>query len=270
MKTERKVILVTGASSGMGYATATLLHRSGYHVYGTARRDNVPDPAFPVLTLDVTSDESAAACIAELVSREGRVDVVVNNAGFGICGAVEDTSPEEAQAQFDVNVYGVLRVCRAVLPHMRERGAGLIINISSLGGIMAAPFHGLYCASKFALEGMTEALRMEVKSFGVHVCMIEPGDIRTSFTANRLMTKESETNPAYTRACGLALDGMEKAEQSGPGPERIAKLVRRIIQTPSPRLRYLAAPGVQTLAPALKKILPQPLFEKIILSNYKL
>ena len=269
-QTRDKIILVTGASSGMGLAAATRLHNSGYRVFGSLRQDNLPAAVFETVRMDVCDEGSVQACVADISARAGRIDAVVNCAGFGICGAVEDTSIPEARAQFDTNFFGVLRVCRAVLPHMRARRSGLIVNISSLGGVIAAPFHGLYCASKFAIEGVTEALRMEVAPFGVRVVLVEPGDFKTKFTENRIMTKESGASSAYQELCERSLKEMEKSELNGPGPETVARLIQKIIETPRPSLRYVAAPGEQRIVPLARRLLPQGLFEKIISSHFKI
>jgi NAD(P)-dependent dehydrogenase (short-subunit alcohol dehydrogenase family) len=270
MEKNKKVILVTGASSGIGHATALLLSKSGYKVYGSIRRPNLDAAPFEIVTMDVTDEDSVNACAAGVLSREGRIDVAVNCAGYGIAGAVEDTSILEAQQQFDTNLFGTLRVCRAVLPGMRERGQGLIVNISSMGGLISAPFHGLYCASKFAVEGVTEALRMEAAPFGVRVALVEPGDFKTKFTENRLMTRESETNPAYKNLCAHSMAAMEKAEQNGPGPEHVARVIRKIVASKNPSLRYVAASGEQRIVPLARKFLPQDLFEKLISSHFGL
>ena len=183
----RKVILITGASSGIGNACAQHLASRGYRVYGTCRsldgqrlHENIQ-----MLSMNVDDDLSVDNAVARLLQESGRLDGVVNNAGFALMGSVEDTSIDEARAQMETNFFGVLRVCRSVLPVMRKQGSGYIINISSLAGVLGLPFSGLYSASKFALEGMTESLRLELRSFGVCVVLIEPGDFNTQLPANR-------------------------------------------------------------------------------------
>ncbi|MGD1994460.1 MAG: SDR family oxidoreductase, partial [Anaerolineae bacterium] len=185
---EKEVVLITGASSGIGKACADHLVQQGYRVFGTSRRAPFPpQPAKPgepvMIRLDVDDEASVGQVVGHLHQSVGHIDVVVNNAGFGVAGAVEDTTLAEARAQMETNFFGVVRVCRAVLPRMRERGAGLIVNVSSLGGVIALPFQAFYSASKFAVEGFTEALRMEVKPFGVQVVLIQPGDLSTGFTS---------------------------------------------------------------------------------------
>ena len=278
-----KVVLITGASSGIGQASAQYLHQKGYRVYGTSRkvqRHPSRNPAkvsraestaaFPMLQMDVDSDKSVRNGVDYILTKEGRIDVVVNNAGFGIAGAVEDTSFEEAQALFETNVWGAFRVCKAVLPIMREQQSGYIVIISSIAGHIAIPFQGLYSAGKFALEGMTEALRMEVRRFGIHVVLIEPGDCCTQFTVNRCRTVESHHNQAYAEQCNAAVEVMEHDETHGFAPEKVARVLERIIRKPSPRLRYTVASPPQKLAVVLKKVLPSRLFEFLIMKYYKL
>src|SRR5262249_245829 len=155
-------------------------------------------------------DDSVTAGVRSVVEKAGRIDAVVNNAGWGLMGAVEDTAIDEAKAQLETNFFGVLRVCRAVLPHMRRQGGGHVVNISSLGGIVGLPFSGLYSASKFALEGVSESLRLETWRFGVRVVLIEPGDFRSNFTQARRMTKASATHDAYREALQRAHAAQEK------------------------------------------------------------
>ena len=211
-----KVVLITGASSGIGQACARHLARRGYQVFGTSRRPQAgAEEPFEMIPMDVTDEDSVRQGVATVLARAGRLDAVVNNAGFGFGGAVEDTSIDEAQELFETNFFGTLRVCRAVLPHMRERRAGTIVNVSSLAGLIAQPFVGMYCATKFAIEGVTEALRMEVRPFGIHVVMIEPGDTRTGFTANRRPTQASQAASPYADSMQRVLAVIERDEETG-------------------------------------------------------
>jgi NAD(P)-dependent dehydrogenase (short-subunit alcohol dehydrogenase family) len=255
-----QVVLVTGASSGIGKSCAEFLSQAGYRVYSASRRS-----AFPV---DVRDEASVLGAVADLMSREGRIDVVVNNAGIAVAGAVEDTSVEEAMGQFDVNFFGVLRVCRAVLPHMREQRSGCIVNIGSIGGLVAIPYQGLYSASKFALEGLSEALRMEVRPFGIRVVLIEPGDHRTALTENRRATAASGRNPAYRNRYERAVSRMETDERNGPAPEAVARLLRRVIKLKQPRLRYTVGPLSERAVPILKRALPYQAIERLMSRYY--
>jgi NAD(P)-dependent dehydrogenase (short-subunit alcohol dehydrogenase family) len=248
---------VTGASSGIGKSCAEHLAKSGYRVYGASRRS-------AALPMDVRDDASVRAAVADLITREGRIDVVVNNAGIAIAGAVEDTSIEEAIEQFDVNFFGVLRVCRAVLPHMRERRSGCIVNIGSIAGLAAVPYQGLYSASKFALDGLSEALRLEVRPFGIRVVLVEPGDHRTGLTENRRPTAAARANPAYRDRFERAVKRMAADERNGPPPEAVARLLHRIIQLKKPRLRYTVGPVAERAVPLLKRALPYAAIEKMV------
>lgn len=272
------VILVTGASSGIGKACAEFLHQQGDRVYGTSRRapravaqpiaSAGRRPAFDLIPLDVTSDESVERAIGIVAAREGRIDAVVNNAGFGLAGAVESTTIEEAREQFETNFFGTMRVCRAVLPIMRQQGHGHILNVSSIAGRIGIPFQALYSASKFAVEGFTEALRMEVAPFGIRVVLVEPGDFHTGFTASRRVSRDSASQ-AYTARQAKALEVMEHDETHGATPESVGRLVHRILTNRSPALRYAVGPASETLALALKRLAPSRLFEWGIARYYR-
>jgi NAD(P)-dependent dehydrogenase (short-subunit alcohol dehydrogenase family) len=212
-----------------------------------------------MLTADVTDDHSVEQAVATVLDREGRLDIIVNNAGMGIAGPVENTSIEEAKSQLEVNFFGAFRVCRAVLPAMRSQRSGYIVNIGSIGGLIAIPYQAMYSASKFALEGLSEALRMEVKPFGIRVVIIEPGDHKTALTQNR--TEISGGTDAYGRSFQAALARTAHDEQNGPGPEQIARLLYRIVNKRNPRLRYTIGPGAQRAAVWLKRLLPYSVVE---------
>jgi NAD(P)-dependent dehydrogenase (short-subunit alcohol dehydrogenase family) len=267
------VVLITGASSGIGRCCAEYLHGRGCRVYGTSRRAPEAGDAsagYRMIGMDVTSDESVRRAVELILAREGRIDVVLNNAGDGIAGAVEDTSVEEAKQQFETNFFGALRVCRAVLPSMRGRGAGLIANVSSLGGLVGLPFQGLYSASKFALEGMTEALRMELRPHGVRVVLIEPGDFRTGFTAQRRQVRAAQAGSPYAERFARALARMERDEAGGADPLLVARLLERLIAARSPRPRYKVGGFAQTFVIGLRKVLPQKLVEYLLMSSYNI
>lgn len=256
------IILVTGASSGIGRACATHLLRQGHRVYGTSRHvSSAQDDGLLMLPMDVDDDASVQAGVAQVLSREGRLDVVINSAGYGLAGSVEDTSLEEAKAQFETNLFGVVRVCRAVLPAMRAQKSGHILIIGSLAGRVGLPFQGLYSASKFALEGLAEALRYEVRPFGIHVSLVEPGDVATAFTRHRHCARRALADSAYAERFTSALEVIEADERQGAHPDQVARLVAKIIASPTPRLRYTAGPMLQRLMVALKRFIPYRLFE---------
>jgi short-subunit dehydrogenase len=211
-----------------------------------------------------------AACIAEVIRRAGRIDAVINNAGFGIAGAIEDTTVTEALVQFETNFFGTHRVCRAILPRLRAQRAGTIINMSSLAGRIALPFQGFYSATKFAVEAYTEALRMEVRPFGIGVSMIEPGDFATSFTANRRMTVESIPASPYYEPAVRAIATMARDEQANQNLSPVTKAVEAILECRRPALRYPRANAVQRTFNALRPLLPQAIAESLIRNTYGL
>src|SRR5271165_1644806 len=266
-----KVVLVTGASSGFGSAIARALAAKNYRVFGTARAPGATaSDGFTTLALDVTQDESVAACVSEVVSSAGRIDAVINNAGIGIAGAIEDTTAAEAQAQFETNFFGTHRVCRAVLPHLRAQRAGVIINMSSLAGRIALPFQAFYSATKFAIEAYTEALRMETRPFGIAVSMIEPGDFATSFTANRRMTAASIPASPYYDASVRAIAAMARDEQANHDLSPVIEAVETILECRRPALRYPRATALQRTFNALWPLLPQAVAESLIRAAYGL
>ncbi len=187
-----------------------------------------------MLQMDVTDDQSVQRAVDAILEREGRLDAVVNNAGIAIAGPLELTSMEEAKRQIDVNLVGAFLACRAVLPTMRRQGGGYIVNVGSIGGLIALPYQPLYSASKFALEGMTECLRLEVRPFGIRVVIVESGDTRTEITRNRRVA-EATTNQQVYRSLAAALTCTADDEQHGPGPDGVARLLWRIL---NPRLRH--------------------------------
>src|SRR6266487_748712 len=233
-----QTVLVTGASSGIGQAIAQLLTARGFTVYGTSRK-----PTGKLIPLDVRSDESVRAC----VNRVGKIDVLVNNAGYSLMGSAEETSVDEAKAQLETNFFGVVRMVKAVLPAMRQARAGKIITIGSLAGITAIPFGAFYTASKFALEGYTEALWHELRPFGIHVTLIEPGFIATPPLA------------AYNGIRQRATAALDQHVKDGISPDAVAKRVLRVVQSRSPSLRYRVGTDAAWL-PRLKNVLPWPLF----------
>ncbi len=265
-KTRSKVVLVTGASSGIGQAIASRLAREGYRVFGTSRSatPEAPAPGIEMLAMDVDDDASVERGIAELRRKGGRVDAVVNNAGWALQGAVEDSSIAEARAQMETNFFGVFKVCRALLPVMREQGGGHIVNISSLGGVFGMPFSGLYSASKFAVEGLSEAMRLETRRFGIRVVLIEPGDFASRLALKRRTAEAAARNPAYGEVFRRYQARQAKDEAKAPTPEAAAALVAKILADPSPKPRYSVGMIDQRIVIPLKRLLPGRLFEAIL------
>ena len=243
-----QTVLVTGASSGIGQAIAQLLTARGFTVFGTSRK-----PTGNLIPLDVRSDDSVRAC----VERVGKIDVLVNNAGYSLMGSAEETSLDEAKAQLETNFFGVVRMVKAVLPGMRKAGAGKIITIGSLAGITAIPFGAFYTASKFALEGYTEALWHELRPFGIHVTLIEPGFIATSIGESTQIAAAPLS--AYDGVRQRATHALDQHVKDGISPDAVAQRVLRVIQSRSPTLRYRVGTDAAWF-PRLKSVLPWPLF----------
>lgn len=266
--TSQKVALVTGASSGIGQSTAVLLAKADYTVFGTSRNPQASEqvPGMEMLPLDVSSDESVKMCIDALLARAGRLDVLVNNAGYVLAGAVEEVTVEEAKRQFETNFFGVMRTVRATLPTMRQQRNGTIINISSLSGIVPGPpFCGIYSASKFALEAYTESLRREVKPFNIRVSLVEPGSINTKLTSNRHEAAERFT--AYDSHRRRALEALRMREAKAPQPSHVADVIVAILESTSPKLRYKVGTDVM-LVPRLRQALPESVFERILAKTF--
>jgi NAD(P)-dependent dehydrogenase (short-subunit alcohol dehydrogenase family) len=258
-----RVVLVTGASSGIGRAVAVHLVTRGWRVFGTSRTGATP-ATLEHLPMDVDDDESVATAVANLMESAGRIDAVVNNAGWALEGAIEDTSLAEAKAQMETSFFGVLRVCRAVLPIMRAQGGGHIVNISSLGGVFGMPFSGIYSAAKFAVEGLSESLRFETRHMGIKVVIVEPGDTESQLPLRRRTVAEAGANSAYQAALQSFRTQQAKDEAKAPSPARVADQIGRILDDPTPRMRYpVAMPGQRLVIP-LKRFLPYRLFERIV------
>jgi NADP-dependent 3-hydroxy acid dehydrogenase YdfG len=262
-----KVVLITGASSGFGQATAKLLSEHGLRVFGTSRHPTPADGSFELLQLDVTSDQSVSVCVQKLLEKTGgRLDVLINNAGMVTTGAIEEMTVGDAMLQLDTNLIGVLRMIRAVLPGMRKQHSGQIINIGSLAGHIAVPFQGFYATSKFGLEAVSEQLRAETKNLGIKVSVVEPGFFKT----NLLNTSKASTDSIadYEAEKGRALAALRDFEQKGEDPIKVAELILRIIQTEKPRLHYPIGRNKSGLL--IKRLLPDSMFEGQVRRIFKL
>lgn len=263
MTSKPRVALVTGASSGFGLSIADDLAAAGWRVYGTSRKAGAganPAGAFERLRMDVDDDDSVAKGIEALIAREGVLDAVISNAGMGIAGSLEDTSTEEALAQFQTNFFGAHRVCRAALPHLRKRERAHIVLIGSLAGLFGIPFQGMYSASKFALEGYCEALRIELRKSPVRVSIIEPGDFATGFTASRRIAAASGPGSIYHTAFFNALGIIEQDETEGGDPGLVSRAVREILDMDDPPIRRaVCAPAQEDFADAKQTMSPEAL-----------
>jgi NAD(P)-dependent dehydrogenase (short-subunit alcohol dehydrogenase family) len=262
-----KVVLITGVSSGFGREISSRLALKEFIVYGTCRSECEPIPGVILQKMDVTDNASITQTVQQIIQKEGKIDVLINNAGMGFGGALESYTDEEMHLQMGTNYSGTFQTCRAVLPYMRNQGYGTIINFSSIGGLMGLPFQGGYSASKYAIEGFSESLRYEVKSFGINVIVINPGDFNTQFTAKRKSTTGSSL-PAYTDQFQKTLTIIEKDEHNGMNPVFMAVKIEHILQKKHPKTRYLVASFEQKLAVWLKHILPDKLFYSIIGGHY--
>lgn len=270
MNTHNKIALVTGASSGIGEATALRLVKAGYKVYGTSRRGAQSGQAkpFEMLALDVTQDESAEAAVRTLIAREGRIDLLVNNAGFGVAPAgAEESSIAQAQAIFDTNFFGLVRMTRAVLPHMRRQGSGRIINMGSVFGFLPMPYMALYAATKHAVEGYSESLDHELRTRGIRVSVIEPANTNTQFDANLL--EPDEKLDAYREARAAVTQKMNELVEQGDSPAVVADTVLKAALAPNPKLRYTAGPRAGGLQ-WLRRFAPAALVDAGIRKNLQL
>ena len=268
MTLKKKVALVTGASSGIGEATALQLAQAGYQVYGTSRRGGTAKGgSFEMLTLDVTSDASVEAAIQQLMQREGRIDLLVNNAGFGVApAAAEESSLDQARAIFDTNFFGIVRMTRAVVPHMRQQGSGRIINIGSVLGFLPMPYMALYSATKHAVAGYSEALDHELRTLGIRVSVVEPAYINTPFEANLLQPDA----PLETyRAVRTGVENrVKEVLVDADGPEVVAKMVRKAAQATNPKLHY--TPGLAKRMQLLRRFAPASVLDAGVRKDLRL
>lgn len=250
-----KVIIITGASSGFGKAIAERLAEHGHSVYGICRRE-MNHKLIHYYQGDIRDVERMGILAKEIYEKEGHIDVLINNAGMGLGGALELTSWEEIKLQMETNFYGCVNVCQQVLPYMRKQRNGRIINFSSIAGIEGIPYQGFYSCSKFAIEGFSETLAAEVRRFGIRVSIVEPGDFATGFTAVRVNSEATLKNPDYGPVFSRVRERFEKEEIGGLKPEYMAKKVEQIVNARRPKLRYCVANLEQHLSVILKRVIP--------------
>jgi short-subunit dehydrogenase len=263
----KTTVLITGASSGIGQATARLFAAEGFRVFGTSRRKRPDENGVEMLELDVRSDDSVECCLAEVLARAGQIDVLINNAGIAPVSIAEETPLEEAWAVFETNFFGVARMTKAVLPGMRTRKQGRIINIGSLAAWIGEPGEAFYSASKAALARYTEALRYEVWPLDIHVALVEPGAVNTNVLETAAVT---EGAIADYRAVGRAArHTLRQALRQGDAPDKVAHLILKVARAHSPQGRY-GVGGEAHWTPYLKVLLPQRLFDDLLRRGFGL
>lgn len=265
-----KVVLITGGSSGIGKSIGEFLHKKGFVVYGTSRNpEKVLNSIFPLIALDVRNAESIRSAVSKVIEISGRLDVVINNAGVGITGPLEEIPMEEIKNNFETNFFGPIEVMKAVLPQMREQKSGLIINITSIAAYMGLPYRSVYSASKGALELITEALRMEVKSFGIEITNVAPGDFATNIASGRYHAPVIKGS-AYEKVYGDTLATMNEHVDAGSNPNEMAEAIFKIIQEKKPKVHYKVGVFMQKFSIVLKRVLPDKVYEKMLMNHYKL
>jgi hypothetical protein len=267
----QKVVLVTGGSSGIGRAISKYLTDQNVKVYGTSRKAGHGDleDNFELVKMDVTDEASIQSALEYILSKEGRLDVLINNAGLGMAGPLENTSTVEAREIYETNVFGLLSVCRVCIPTLRKSSKGQIINITSIGGMIGLPFRGIYCSSKFAVEGITETLSMELMHSGIVVSLIEPGDFKSNINTTRRIVSNVDKS-VYHSMFDQTLSQIIKEVEFARDPALIGRKVYSIIQAKHPKLRYKVATFTQRLSVFLKRVLPGRTFENLIMRHYKL
>ncbi len=263
-----KIVLITGASSGLGASIAAYLCTKGYKVYGASRNLPKINPAYKPVVMDVCNEKSIQDAVNAIMQAEGRIDVVINNAGLGIAGPVENLLLNDVQRVFDTNLFGMLRTCQAVLPGMRAARSGLIINISSIGSETGLPYRGAYSASKAALDRLTEALRMELAPFGIQACYLQPGGIQTDINKNRITTPLAAGN-AYKESFDRCYDIVNASVSKGMDTEVFGPVVEKIIGSKKVKRCYRIGKPMEKISVALKRTLPDHTYDKLVSNHYK-
>ncbi|MGE5416593.1 MAG: SDR family oxidoreductase [Acidobacteriota bacterium] len=266
-----KVILVTGATSGIGLLCAEMLAAQGHTVYGCGRRvdETHLDPTlkYKLIRCDINDQDSVENCIKRMVDQVGRIDVLVNSAGFAFGGGIEDTTVDEAKIQFETNFFGTHRMCREVMPIMRRQQEGMIINISSVASEFVVPFQAFYSMSKMAMDGLTSAVRMEGKSFGIQACSVNPGDVKSGFTAARLQAANIAKESAYYEMTMKSIQTMKRDEMNGMAPERVAALICRLVDKKTLKPKYFIETQYKAIV-FLKRIVPASFIEFLLSKSY--
>ncbi|TPN82341.1 SDR family oxidoreductase [Aquimarina algicola] len=270
-ETQKTIVLITGGSSGLGKSIGVYLIKKGFVVYGTSRNpDRFKDfKDFTLLKLDVADNSSIQSAVSFIEEKHGRLDILINNAGAGITGPIEEIPEEEIVRNFTTNYFGPINVTKAVLPLMRKQKKGLIINVTSIAGYMGLPYRGIYSASKGALEITTEAWRMELKAFNINMTNVAPGDFATNIAAGRYHAPVLENSP-YKKTYGDSLQLMNDHVDAGDNPLQMAEAVYKIIKSKNPKIHYKVGAFMQKFSIVLKRILPDKVYEKLLMNHYKL
>ena len=265
-----KVVFITGGSSGIGKSIGEFLSKKDFIVYGTSRNPaNIKNHPFKLVALDVNDSNTILQAVEKVISNEGRLDILINNAGMGITGAIEETPTDEMRKVFNTNFFGAIDVMKTILPQMRRQKSGLIINITSIAGYMGLPFRGIYSATKGALEIASEAIRMEVKGFGIKVVNVAPGDFATNIASNRYHTPVFDDSP-YKEVYQQNLELMNTHVDSGSDPIQMATTIYKIINTSNPKIHYKVGDFMQKFSIFLKRILPDKVYEKMLMKHFKM
>ena len=266
----QKIVLITGASSGIGKSIGEYLTIKGFKVYGTSRNpEKYADAAFELLALDVRNSESIQSTISTIIAKSGRIDILINNAGVGITGPLEEIPMVEIKNNFETNFFGPINVIQNVLPQMRIQKSGLIINITSIAGYMGLPFRSVYSASKGALELISESLNMELKPFNINVCNVAPGDFATNIAAGRFNAPVI-SGSAYEKTYANNLKLLNDHVDSGLNPNEMAEAIFKIINSQNPKIHYKVGAFMQKFSIVLKRVLPDIWYEKILMNHYKM
>ena len=270
MASKGKVVFISGASRGLGRSIGELCHAKGMRVYGTSRNpEQFNDCPFTLIPMEVSDSKSVSAAVAIVLQAEGQIDFLVNNAGVGITGPLEEIDLNEVQNHFSINYLGPLRLVQAVLPSMRAKGSGMIINITSIAGTMGLPFRGVYSSAKSALLMTSEAMRLELRPFGIKVTCLIPGDINTNMAAGRYHAPVL-TGSAYALNYNKLLKSINQDVDSGSSPNSIARCVCKLMNKSNPKPYYTAGPAFQQFAFILKRVMPSRWFERLMISFQKL
>jgi len=265
-----RIVLITGGSSGIGKSIGEYLNDKGFTVYGTSRNpEKYIDSKFPILEMDVTNPGLIEVCVNKVISEAGRIDILINNAGVGITGPIEEIPEIEIKNNFETNFFGPINVIKSTLPQMRKQHSGLIINITSIAGYMGLPYRGVYSASKSALEILSEAYRMELKNFNVHMTNVAPGDFATNIASGRYHAPIKENSP-YKESYGNTLKMMDEHVDAGLDPHLMAKVIHKIINTKKPKGHYKVGTFLQKFSIVLKRLLPDKMYENMLMKHYKL